>query len=313
MTSPAFLENQTILIRGGRIIALGPVDSVTYDPDEVTEIDGRGRFVMPGLVDVHVHLRESTDEALIRYLRAGVTTVRDMNGRPSVGSTMPVTTGSRCTPSCLRLRSRGSWKRLDVSVSPSRDMSPSRSEPRSSPAVSVRSSTSRSTRTKAWRTRSVTGQKRTCGQSSMPERSTCSKLDDVVRRTVEAGVWNVPTIVGFDRNLPTTQALAPWRDRELRAEGARNRRLMVRRLREAGFTPMEALEAATVGGARLLGGLDDSGVVAPGRRADLLVLYCDPREDLSCLADIEWVMARGRLPVHEVDRQRARARTGPQR
>lgn len=76
---------------------------------------------------------------------------------------------------------------------------------------------------------------------------------------------------------------------------------------------MEALEAATVGGARLRGGLDDFGVVAPGRRADLRVLYFDPREDLACLAGIEWVTARGRLPVHEVDRQRAQARTGPQR
>jgi imidazolonepropionase-like amidohydrolase len=85
----------------------------------------------------------------------------------------------------------------------------------------------------------------------------------------------------------------------------------LRAMTEAGLTPTEALEAATVGGARLLGGLDDFGTVARGKRADLLVLYCDPREDLSCLADIEWVVARGRLPVYEVDRQRAEAERKP--
>jgi len=73
---------------------------------------------------------------------------------------------------------------------------------------------------------------------------------------------------------------------------------------QAGLTPLEALEAATVGGAQLLGGLDDFGTVDVGKRADLLVLYCDPSVDLLCLGDIEWVMARGRLPVYEVDRSR---------
>lgn len=387
MAEPAVLENHSIVIRGDRIAALGPVDSVTYDADEVTEIDGRGRFVMPGLVDAHVHLRESTEGALIRYLRAGVTTVRDMNGRPFLlewrdrirqgdlaGPTLYVaapTLGNFTSPregyptpetveegrAAVRRFHEAGYDWLKVySFLPAAGFAGVMQEAqrRGIPVAghvpvdvgtdifesgigSIEHLTEYTDASLAEEGRErAAGDLRTVFHAG---RIDPARLDDLVRRTVAADIWNVPTITWFDRNLPTSRVLVAWRSRELREHGARNRRLMVRRLHEAGaniavgtdsdglgehlspfaildelramtesgFTPMEALSAATVGGATLLGGADDFGTVAVGKRADLLVLFCDPREDLSCLADIEWVVARGQLPVYEVDRRRARA------
>ncbi|MCT9097394.1 amidohydrolase family protein [Haloarchaeobius sp. HME9146] len=67
---------------------------------------------------------------------------------------------------------------------------------------------------------------------------------------------------------------------------------------EYGMTPEEALEAATSNAAELLGIGDETGRVAPGLAADLVVLPADPREDVSAWQQPERVMARGRFVNH---------------
>jgi imidazolonepropionase-like amidohydrolase len=59
-----------------------------------------------------------------------------------------------------------------------------------------------------------------------------------------------------------------------------------------GLSPADALEAATVNAADLLG-LDDVGRVAEGYRADLVVLDADPTEDVSAWRNPEAVFAAG--------------------
>ncbi len=49
------IENGTLLIRGDRIIAVGPVDQVRI-PDDAWQVDVRGKVIMPGLVDTHSHI-----------------------------------------------------------------------------------------------------------------------------------------------------------------------------------------------------------------------------------------------------------------
>jgi imidazolonepropionase-like amidohydrolase len=51
-------SDTTVLIRGGRIESVGPGDSVTV-PKGATIIDGHGKWVVPGLVDAHVHFFQS--------------------------------------------------------------------------------------------------------------------------------------------------------------------------------------------------------------------------------------------------------------
>lgn len=45
-----------------------------------TVIDGRGQYLIPGLIDSHVHVKEQ--DPLFLYVAAGVTTVQNMSGRP---------------------------------------------------------------------------------------------------------------------------------------------------------------------------------------------------------------------------------------
>jgi hypothetical protein len=74
------LSGQTVLVFAGRIAAVGAVETV-HVPPNATRVDGRGRlFVMPGLADMHVHLRYESDLPLV--LANGVTTVRNMRGTP---------------------------------------------------------------------------------------------------------------------------------------------------------------------------------------------------------------------------------------
>jgi imidazolonepropionase-like amidohydrolase len=61
----------------------------------------------------------------------------------------------------------------------------------------------------------------------------------------------------------------------------------------AGLTPYEAIRAATSGGAEFLEETAEIGTVAPGRRADLLVVADDPLEDVAALRGIEAVILRG--------------------
>jgi imidazolonepropionase-like amidohydrolase len=61
---------------------------------------------------------------------------------------------------------------------------------------------------------------------------------------------------------------------------------------EQGWTPEEALVAATRSGAELIG-LDDTGTIETGKRADLVVLRRNPLEDITAVYDIESVYRRG--------------------
>jgi imidazolonepropionase-like amidohydrolase len=72
------LSRRTVLIRGDRIVAVGPADSVAVPPD-ATVIDAAGKTVMPGMVDMHTHaflLSQSTAGAA--HLALGITTIRDL-------------------------------------------------------------------------------------------------------------------------------------------------------------------------------------------------------------------------------------------
>src|ERR1700738_220353 len=63
----------TVVIRDGRIAEIG-----NAVPADAQVVDGRGKFLIPGLWDMHVHLSWTTSSALPLLVANGVTTVRDM-------------------------------------------------------------------------------------------------------------------------------------------------------------------------------------------------------------------------------------------
>jgi imidazolonepropionase-like amidohydrolase len=62
---------------------------------------------------------------------------------------------------------------------------------------------------------------------------------------------------------------------------------------EAGIPPEEVLVIATANGARAAGLLDDRGTIEPGKRADLVLVSRDPREDIRATRELRWVMQGG--------------------
>lgn len=78
------LSNQTVVIENGRITYVGAPRS---GPAGATTIDGRGKFLMPGLAEFHAHVPSGPQavhahRALSLYALAGVTTARGMLGAP---------------------------------------------------------------------------------------------------------------------------------------------------------------------------------------------------------------------------------------
>jgi imidazolonepropionase-like amidohydrolase len=71
----AVRDGQRVVVRDGRIAAVGSRDS-TPAPHGAETIDGGGRFLMPGLWDMHVHVNGTNDGLL--HIASGVTTVRDL-------------------------------------------------------------------------------------------------------------------------------------------------------------------------------------------------------------------------------------------
>ena len=70
--------DQAVVIRDGRIVALGP-SAATPFPAAAEVVDGSGKFLIPGLWDMHAHVTAGALDALALYLANGVTGVRDMH------------------------------------------------------------------------------------------------------------------------------------------------------------------------------------------------------------------------------------------
>ena len=58
MDKDQILPHQTVVVAAGRIVQVGPVGSVKM-PRDARRVEGRGKFLMPGLADMHVHLIRS--------------------------------------------------------------------------------------------------------------------------------------------------------------------------------------------------------------------------------------------------------------
>lgn len=83
---------------------------------------------------------------------------------------------------------------------------------------------------------------------------------------------------------------------------------------EAGFTPLEALQAATRNPARFLGRLNSRGTVERGKLADLVLLEADPLEDIRNTRRVNAVVLNGRyLPKEALQRMLADAEAAARR
>ena len=86
------IENQTVIVRDGRIAQIGPAAGDNA-PAGATRVDGTGKYLMPGLAEMHGHLTANylpdaaKADILYLYVANGVTTVRAMLGNPEAITT----------------------------------------------------------------------------------------------------------------------------------------------------------------------------------------------------------------------------------
>ena len=79
------LENQTVVVDGDRVVSIADASEINV-PDGATIIDGAGKFLIPGLAEMHGHIpplsqgEQAVNDTLFLYLSNGVTTVRGMLG-----------------------------------------------------------------------------------------------------------------------------------------------------------------------------------------------------------------------------------------
>lgn len=87
MDRERMLPRQTVVIRGNRIVAIGPSDRVKV-PAGGRKVDGRGKFLIPGLAEMHAHIPGGdtpdsvVERTLFLYVAGGITTIRGMLGDP---------------------------------------------------------------------------------------------------------------------------------------------------------------------------------------------------------------------------------------
>ncbi len=87
MDSERVIPDQTVIVHSGRIAEMGPA-ATTRPPAGARVVDGSGRYLMPGLSEMHAHIpspqqgEDVIERTLFLYVSNGVTTVRGMLGHP---------------------------------------------------------------------------------------------------------------------------------------------------------------------------------------------------------------------------------------
>src|SRR5690606_7889197 len=87
MTDQEVREGWTVLVEGDRITAVGPADDIEV-PADAQRIDGTGKFLIPGLAEMHGHIPppgnsvQYVEDILFLFIAKGITTVRGMLGAP---------------------------------------------------------------------------------------------------------------------------------------------------------------------------------------------------------------------------------------
>ena len=382
MDREGVLANQTVVVRDGRITEMGEASKVKV-PRGALRVEGKNRYLMPGLVDMHAHLYSPLELPL--YLANGVTTVYNLNGRPanlvwreevaqgkllgptiySCGPTIRTAQKAEEARQLVEEQSRAGYDSIKIYNGVSKEayevlIAEAKKHnmliighiPREPGFESVL----RAGQAVAHAEEFVytTFKNNTDDESRIPE---------VAAQTRDAGVQVLLTFVAYDHIIkqveslpallatPEMKYLAPWvREswgvdvnpykarlgtqgaaltkslafqkklaKELHRVGVRimtgtdamnpgvvpgfSEHEELRHLLDIGFTPFEAIQAATRYPAEFLTKTGEFGTVAVGKRADLLLLDGNPLQDIAKISRPLGVMARGRwMPQAELQR-----------
>lgn len=347
----AIVPHRTVVVRSGRIESADAAAA----PADAEVIAGAGKFLMPGLIDMHVHVRESD---LPRYVDAGITSVRHMWGVPGMlelanrivrqGEAAPTIyaaspgvdgPGSPWDYTQLiedpaaadalidRLAAEG-WRwikvypHLDRAVYEAVLAAAARNHLRVIGHVPFSLTIEDAMREGHYSVEHLLGYERSLVAASAgfyPDwaAADAAAMPRIAALTAGLGVWNCPTlsiIKIYASQCDPSGRVVENRQRMVRALRDAGATLLagtgagigvtepgsslhdeLAELRASGLTAVEALRAATVSAAEFLQAGGELGVVAPGARADLLLLDADPLQNPEALRKPPVVLLRGVL------------------
>jgi Tol biopolymer transport system component len=366
-------EPRDLVLAGGRISDVLPAGRYRPEPAD-REVDGRGGWALPGLIDLHDHV-ENWPLQLTAQLAFGVTTVRDTGAPIAVAAAMrdAVDAGLLSAPR-LVLGGFQYGGGLGLSGEIEQMLSDSAAISRSlSIAESFGAQYVKHRPLSGWyRSAKVIDEAhrrglRVSGHCTHPLPLAAAGIDgrehnnaqcfrdgpvlfaDMLELTRAAGLWVVPTVAFFTpylvadtsylqrpdiapfitpylratyREPPRGAERAPY-ERFNRISGQNTAALHALGVRigtgtdshlphrlhweleglvSAGLTPLEALRAATLDAARILGAEGDIGSIHVGKRADIVILDADPSASISNTQRIRYVIKDGRI-VREQEQQ----------
>jgi imidazolonepropionase-like amidohydrolase len=361
--------NSTVVVAQGHITAVGPSDAIKI-PAGTRVVDATGKFLIPGLWDMHGHLTDATADAFPLLIMNGVTGVRDMGGDVAQLDRWrsEINNGTRIGPHIIRAGpfvdgpKAGVTNRLTVRTPEEarqavRDLEAEGVDfikvhnalPPDAFFALVDEARKEHIPVAVHLPQGVSSAEasdagvaslehiETINESALWRKGATAKTveqavdenlgpagQELFQRFAKNGTWYVPTLVAYERGFVLwsndPEALKPRMDvqaKQITLVGMMHKagvKIMagsdfsdwaivpgvdlhneLALLVEAGFTPLEALQAATLNPAKFLGKTDTYGTIQVGRAADLVLLDMNPLEDISHTRKIHAVVVGGKF------------------
>ena len=334
MTTEIVLKD-SVYVKNGKIKAIGRFEDLNYS-QEAEIIDAEGKYLLPGFSDMHVHIRDADDRIL--FLAYGITLVRNMWGdpellteikrfeeenipHPEIYTTGPLIDGKgaywpgsfiiedpeQVAEALLQMKTDGynAIKVYDGLTLPVYDEIVNEAARNDLPvvghvpfAVGVRHVIE-------------------SGQLSIEHLSgyylTDNSVDvDIIKLTVESGVWNCPTLVAvhqkaeilrnlYDNGATRIVAGTDTGISYIHAGSSLHEEFQL--MNDVGLTPYQVLLTTTRNAAEMLGYEKRLGTIEAGKDADLVLLNENPLEDIANTSTIAGVMTKGVwLPKEQLQR-----------
>jgi imidazolonepropionase-like amidohydrolase len=361
--------NSTVVVAQGQITAVGPSDAIKI-PAGTRVVDATGKFLIPGLWDMHGHLTDATADAFPLLIMNGVTGVRDMGGDvaqldrwrseinngtrigphiiragpfvdgPKAGVTnrLTVRTPEEARQAVRDLKAKGvDFIKVHNALPPDAFFALVDEARKEHIPVAVHLPQGVSSAEASDAGVASLEHIETINESALWRKGATAKTveqavdenlgpagQELFQRFAKNGTWYVPTLVAYERGFVLwsndPEALKPRMDvqaKQITLVGMMHKagvKIMagsdfsdwaivpgvdlhneLALLVEAGFTPLEALQAATLNPAKFLGKTDTYGTIQVGRAADLVLLDMNPLEDISHTRKIHAVVVGGKF------------------
>jgi vacuolar-type H+-ATPase subunit F/Vma7 len=262
-------REMTVLISGNGITAVGPSKEIQI-PKQIRVIDGRGRFLIPGLWDMHVH-SDGDEHALRIMVGWGITGARDMAGDPAK------------LIEARRRISNQDWIGPRLVIAGPRLMGP--------PAEADED---------VWIVHSPEDARHAVDSLARQHVDFIKVHDDLARDTYlaiasAAKANNLPFVGHVPASVTPAEASDLGQERGALPGASLHDEMAL--LVDAGFSSTEVLRAATLSPAVFLGLPDSLGTVERGMIANLVLLEANPIEDIHNTRRISVVLLEGRIVV----------------